>query len=125
MEICKFGYLFLPLLLVISGCDEEHNNYDFKMISITKSNIGIKNQGLKDIQGCDILINGSKGFRHEPGKSAFAAGESRMFSLTRFYSTGHRQFDRRVDQIGAISVSCSRPKISVQVFDSSGNLTNF
>ncbi|WP_419902000.1 hypothetical protein [Kiloniella sp.] len=125
MTIYNLKYLLLPFVLVFSGCDGGDKGLDFKMISKSKSNIGIKNIGIRDIQGCDIIINGAKGFRHEPGGSAFASGESRMFSMTRFYSIGHRLFDQRVDQIEAILVTCRQPNVSVQVYDSSGVLTNF
>ena len=121
----KLKYLLLSFLLIMSGCEEGDKNADFKMISMSKSNIGIKNTGPRDIQGCNILVNGASGFIHDPGRSAFLSGQSRMFSMTRFYSRGHRKFDPRVDRVERVTVSCSLPKVSALVFDNSGVLTNF
>ncbi|WP_421780624.1 hypothetical protein [Kiloniella litopenaei] len=92
---------------------------------MSKTNIGVKNLDTRKLEGCVVLLNGANGFWHEPERSEFNKGESRTFSLSRFYSVGKRQFDYRVDSISRVSVNCKKPLGSALLFESNQNFNGF
>lgn len=125
MTIHKFKLLLLPVLFILIGCQGGEGDFDFKLTSLSKSSVGIKSEDRRDIDGCIILINGAQGFWHEPEQSTFLSGQSRVFSMVRFYDTGQRRYNPKVDRIEKISVNCSQPKGSKVVFNSDDVLNSF
>ncbi|WP_419902001.1 hypothetical protein [Kiloniella sp.] len=125
MAVNKLWLVFVPAFLFLVGCQGSEGDFDFKLTSLNKSSVGIKSEDRRDIDGCIILINGAKGFWHEPEKSTFLSGQSRVFSMTRFYDTGQRRYNPKVDRIEKISVNCAQPKGSKIVYNADDVFNSF
>ncbi|WP_417428785.1 hypothetical protein [Kiloniella sp.] len=123
-EISKSVAVLFVLALLL-GCKENGDAFEMKMMSLSRTNIGVKNLDTRKLEGCVVLLNGANGFWHEPERSEFNKGESRTFSLARFYSVGKRQFDYRVDKISQVSVSCKKPLGSALVFETNQGSLGF
>lgn len=122
--VAKIGAtLFVSLLLW--GCEENGDAFDMKMTSLSKTSVGVKNLDTRKLEGCVVLLNGASGFWHEPERSEFNKGESRIFSLARFYSVSKRQFDYKVDSISRISVDCKKPQGTALVFETNQGSLGF
>ncbi len=96
-----------------------------ELTSLSRTSVGIKSTDNRRLEGCIILINGAQGFWHEPERATFNKGESRSFSLARFFTSAKRQFSRKVDVVSSVSVTCSKPKGSTIVFEQNKNLGDF
>ncbi|WP_085908413.1 hypothetical protein [Kiloniella majae] len=111
--------------LILWGCEENGDAFDMKMTSLSKTSVGVKNIDTRKLEGCVVLLNGAGGFWHEPERSEFNKGESRIFSLARFYSVSKRQFDYKVDSISRISVDCKKPQGTALVFETNQGSLGF
>ncbi|MFD2205210.1 hypothetical protein [Kiloniella antarctica] len=119
-------YAFFTLSVsLLSGCQGGDGDFDFKLTALSKSSVAIKSEDSRDIEGCIIMINGAQGFWHEPEQSTFLAGQSRVFSMQRFYDTGKRRYNPKVDRIEKISVNCARPKGRKLVFNANDTFSTF
>ena len=127
LSMFDFGAkLFLVTSLIfLAGCEGEGGDFDMKMTSLSRTSIGIKSSDSRNLEGCIVLINGAQGFWHEPEKATFKSGESRTFSLVRFYTATKRQFNTKVDIVSSASVTCSKPHGSTVVFRKNQNLGSF
>ncbi len=96
-----------------------------KMTGLSKTSVGVKNLDTRKLEGCVVLLNGASGFWHEPERSEFKKGESRTFSLARFYSVSKRQFNYKTDTISRISVNCKKPQGSAVVFETNQGFDGF
>ncbi|WP_020593947.1 hypothetical protein [Kiloniella laminariae] len=123
LKNCLVYLLSAPFIL--AGCDGSQGDYDFTLVSLGKSNVTIKSEDKRTIDGCMILVNGAGGFSYSPEQGTFKPGETKVFSFSSFYSTTRRQFDRRVDRVEEIAVSCRSPNGSVIVFKANDGLGGF
>ena len=58
-------------IFFLVGCDGEGGDFDLKMTSLSRTSIGIKSSDSRDLTGCVVIINGTKGFWHEPERATF------------------------------------------------------
>jgi len=122
--IIKIGATLL-VSVFLWGCKESSNAFDMKLTGLSKTSVGVKNLDSRKLEGCVVLLNGASGFWHEPERSEFNMGESRIFSLARFYSVSKRQFDYKVDSIFRISVDCKKPQGTALVFETNQSSLGF
>ena len=90
-------------LLFLTGCEDAGGDFDMKLTSLSRTSIGIKSSDSRNLEGCVVLLNGAHGFWHEPERASFKSGESRTFSLARFYTATKRQFNNHLGEKLVIS----------------------
>ncbi|MCZ4282531.1 hypothetical protein O4H49_17215 [Kiloniella laminariae] len=115
----------MSTLFLVTGCDGSQGDYDFVLASLGQGSVTIKSEDSRTIDGCMILVNGAGGFSYAPEQGTFKPGETKVFPFSSFYNTTRRQFDRKVDRVEQISVSCRNPGGSVTIFKANDGLGGF